>query len=540
MKKVQKKGFYEVFSKRSLICFFIIICLFSLTGARIFEIAVDEKYLTAQKTQSFHREDVERIRGTVYDCNMTPITNNKRTLYAAIPPTPDAAVSVGEYLSDGQLDKARESLEQRKVAVCKPDREIDNQNIATTIVYSTEYNGFLFEHLVGYVGADGHGKCGIEEAYDDILYTGEYAGASYPVSGTGNALLGEKPEFYNDLKKTESGVVLTVDMNIQKTVAEASKGLKKGAVIIADVKTGKIRALLSKPSFSPGDLQSVVNAENSPLINRALTPFSVGSVFKPCIAASAIDNNLSDIIYNCKGRSLIDGRYFSCHKKEGHALVNLKTALAFSCNSYFYNLGKVLGAEKIRKSALLCNFGSSFKICKNITVDGGNLTLATHLKTDSQIANFSIGQGDIMISPVGMLTLYTAIAGDGTYYIPSVVEATVSGDKTKIYDYGKKTRAMSEKAARIIREDLREVVVSGTAEQANSEKVKICGKTATAQTGQYGKDGTEITNNWFCGFFPYENPRYVGVVMSEGKSEISPALIFKGIAEKMSEMRQGG
>ncbi|MBO4734712.1 MAG: hypothetical protein J5662_09565, partial [Clostridia bacterium] len=483
MKKGQRKSFYEVFSKRSLICFFIIVCLFAVTGARIFEIAVNENYAKAQNLQSVCKEEIGRIRGTIYDCNMTPITNNRKTLYAAIPPTPDATVSAGEYLSGEQLDNARKKFSEQKVAVCRPDKEIDNKNIATAEVCSTDYNGFLFEHLVGYVGADGHGECGIEKAYDDVLYSDKKVCAVYRVSGTGSALLGEKPEFDNDIKKAESGVVLTVDINIQKTVSDASKGLKKGAVIIADVKTGKIRALLSKPSFSPDDLKSAVNAENSPLINRALTPFAVGSVFKPCIAATAIDNNLFDVTYNCVGRNLIDGRYFSCHKKEGHALVNLKSALAFSCNSYFYNLGRLLGGEKIRKGALVCNFGAPFKICENITVNGGNLTLATRLKTDSQIANFSIGQGDILISPAGMLTLYSAIAGDGCYYVPSVVEATVADGKTKVYDYGKKTRAMSEKAARMIREDLREVVVSGTAEQANSEIIKICGKTATAQTG---------------------------------------------------------
>lgn len=535
MKRNKDKSFFGVFSRRSLGCFFVIVCLFTITGVRVYEIAVSDKYVSAQSVQSSYKEELERIRGTVYDCNMLPITNNKKTYYAAIPPTPDAAVSVGDYLSPEEKERAIEEFKQRKVAVCKPIKTVENENVATTEVYSTDYEGFLFEHLVGYVGRDGHGECGIEAAYDDILFSGEYASARYTVSGTGYALLGEKPEFENDLEKVKSGVVLTVDSDIQKIAVKAAEKLKKGAVIVADAKTGKIRALLSKPSFSPNDLSAAVKDENSPFINRALTAFAAGSVFKPCIAAFMIDNGLSGMTYNCTGRCLIDGRYFSCHKRDGHGLVDLKSALAFSCNSYFYNAGILSGGQNCRKSALLCNFGSAFDICRNMTAPAGNLTKLQNLKSDSQIANFSIGQGDILISPVGMLTLYQAIAGDGSYYIPSVVEAVISGGKKTSYDYGNKTRAMSADAAARIREALRQVVVEGTAKQANSEIAEVCGKTATAQTGRYEKDGREITNNWFCGFFPYSEPEHVAIVMSEGASEISPSLVFKEIAENIVE-----
>ncbi|MBO4467968.1 MAG: penicillin-binding protein 2 [Clostridia bacterium] len=530
-----QKSFYRVFSRRSLICFFVIVCLFTVTGARVYEIATSENYLAAQSLQSTYRENIALIRGTVYDCNMISITNNKKTCYAAIPPTPDAVVSAGDYLSGDEKALATEKFKERKVAVCRPEKTIENDNVATTYVYSTDYEGFLFEHLVGYIGSDGHGESGIEAAYDDILYSGEYASAVYAVSGTGYALLGEKPAFQNDVDRVKSGVMLTVDINAQRIVSEAAKGLRRGAVIIADAKTGKIRALLSKPSFSPNDLSSAVKDPDSPFINRALTPFAVGSVFKPCIAAAAIDNNIGGVLYNCTGRSLIDGRYFSCHKREGHGVVDLRSALAFSCNGYFYNLGMLSGAQTIRKSALLFSFGSPLTICKNVTAGGGNITALKNLNSNSAIANFSIGQGDILISPVGMLTLYQAIAGDGSYYIPSVVEAILSGDKKETYDFGNKTKAMSAKAAAQIREALREVVISGTAKQANSEKVAICGKTATAQTGRYDGNGTEITNSWFCGFFPYEDPEYVGVVMSDGASDRSPALIFKEIAENLCD-----
>ena len=535
-KNTQNRDFYSIFSRRSLVCFFVIICLFMISGIRVYEISNGEKYLAAQNSQSLFRENIAAVRGTVYDCNMMPITNNKKTYYAAVPPTPDAVVSVGDYLSEEERNEAIAKFKERKVAVCRPLKQINNKNVAQTDVYTTDYENFLFEHLVGYVGRDGHGSCGIEAAYDELLYSGEYASAVYRVSGTGYSLLGEKPYFDNDLAKVKDGVVLTLNKKIQQIVYTAGEKLIKGAIIIADVNTGKIRAMLSKPSFSPNDLSSAVKDKNSPFINRAVSPFAVGSVFKPCIAACLIDEGLKNTVCSCKGKNLIEGRAFYCHKRDGHGKVDLKTALAVSCNTYFYSAGVLLGGDKIRKSALLCNFGAPFDICKNISVPAGNLTKTENLKSNSQIANFSIGQGDILLSPVNMLTLYSAIAGNGSYYLPSVVEATIENGTKKEYNKGNKSTAMSQTAAAEIKEALREVVVSGTAKQAKSEKVSICGKTATAQTGRYNNDNREITNNWFCGFFPYENPQYVGVVMSEGTSEETPSQIFKEIAEKITEM----
>lgn len=538
MQKTEKKeSFYTVFSRRSIVCFALLVCLFAVTGIRIYEVAASDEYIAAQTLQSSYRENISRIRGTVYDCNLAPITNNKKTYYAAVAPTPDAVISIGDYLSSEEIEAAVIKLKENKTALCRPDKTVHNPNVATTYVYSTDYSSFIFEHIVGYTGTDGHGKCGIEAAYDDLLYSEEYACLSYSVSATGKTLLGEKPVFENDTQKVKDGVVLTLDSNIQKIAYEASKKLKKGAVVIAEAKTGKIKAVLSKPSFSPTKLSQALKDENSPLINRALAEFAVGSVFKPCVAAAAIEENLGSFSHICHGRDLIDGRYFSCHKKEGHGELDLKSALAFSCNSYFYNLGILLGGQKIRKSAALLSFGAKLNICKGISCNG-YLTKEKDLKTASQIANFSIGQGDILISPTGMLTLYCAIASDGCYYVPSVVEATVKDGKTEKYDTGNKSRAMSEKTAQILREALREVVLIGTAKQANSEKTAICGKTATAQTGSYDTSGKEITNSWFCGFFPFEAPEYVGIIMSEGECEASPSLIFKEIAEKINDINR--
>ena len=160
------------------------------------------------------------------------------------------------------------------------------------------------------------------------------------------------------------------------------------------------------------------------------------------------------------------------------------------------------------------------------------------LKNEGELANISIGQGTILASPVSMVNLYQAIATDGCYYMPSVVEKTIKDGTENHYACGEKTRAMSEKTSKKLKEYLKTVITDGTGNEAQPTLVNAAGKTATAQTGRYYEDKTEITNSWFCGFFPADNPRYVIVVMSDSRADTSTASIFAQIADKICELKQ--
>ena len=135
------------------------------------------------------------------------------------------------------------------------------------------------------------------------------------------------------------------------------------------------------------------------------------------------------------------------------------------------------------------------------------------------------------MSPVSILTLYLSIAGDGSYYLPSIVEKTLIDGKEQSYDIGNKTRVMSKTVAQTLREYLKTVITDGTGAEAAPTLTTAAGKTATAQTGRYYDDGTEITNSWFCGMFPADNPQYVVVVMSDSKLNVSTASVFAQIAD---------
>ena len=293
-------------------------------------------YSEVQAEQSQYKIKVKKVRGTIYDCNMLPLTNNKNKVMAAVLPTPRATMAISGVINEEDRDSVMESLKKNKITVCEVSKEIDCEGVATTDVFSTADTSDVC-HIVGYLDNNSHGAAGLEAAYDDLLYGEEYLYAAVETDGKGNVLGGSTPYFENKSSSLSNGVVSTIDINIQKAVCAESYDIKKGAVIVSEAKTGEIKALLSLPTFDTQNLQDYLNDKNSPFINRALSAYSVGSVFKSCVAAAGMENGFYDYKYECTGSSFIVDRDFKCHKAEGHGLVDLRQALAFTCNCFFYN-----------------------------------------------------------------------------------------------------------------------------------------------------------------------------------------------------------
>lgn len=465
---------------------------------------------------------------------MVPITNNFKKTVAAVLPSSKGVLAIKECADGESLKNALKTLSENKPAICNVKNTINGEGIAFTSIYEQSTESLAACHLIGYTDDTGHGVSGLQLAYDDFLYSDNFASAMFTVDGKGNVLTGVEPLIQNDMSVTNSGVVTTVDVNIQRIVENAAVKMNSGCVIVAEALTGKIRAMASVPSFDINDLAKSLNGDNSPFLNRALLSYSVGSVFKPCVAAAAIENGKGSYMFNCNGSFEIADRQFRCHKLSGHGVVNLQGALAQSCNCYFYELALNLGGEPIYKLLSALNCGAKFKIANNFFAATGIKPSKKTLKNPGVLANLSIGQGNLLLSPVAMLNLYCAIAGDGCYFMPSVVEKTIKDGVTTQYDKGNKTKVMSANTASLLREQLKTVVTNGTGIEAATVNTTVAGKTATAQTGRYYDDGTEITNSWFCGFFPAEEPVYVAVVMSDSKLNVSTASIFAEIADKIT------
>ena len=529
-----KKVYGKRFAGRAVVCYFLMLFMLLSCVLRIM-IIMSGNYSSVAASQDSYRIKVRRERGTIYDCNMLPLTNNKKSVLAVVCPTPRAVLAASALLDGEQKENLINNLKNNKPSVCILPRFIECDGIACTYIYETE-GGFDACHITGYLNSDGHGATGLEAAYDDLLYSDDFISAVVGINGKGEILYGTEPKFEKKTSSISNAVVSTIDINLQNAVYKVSKNIKKGAVVIAEAKTGKIRVLLSFPQYDTANISDYLSDQDSPFLNRALLSYSVGSIFKPCVAAAGIESGNTDFIFDCKGSTFIIDRDFKCHKAEGHGTVDLRQAIAYSCNCFFYNYAMSIGGECIYKMARTLNFGASIKIAGNIKTKQGSLPSVDTLKNPAQLSNFSIGQGEFSASPVSMLPLYMAIANGGKYYLPSLVEKTVNESKTENYDIGYPTIAMSEDTANILKEYLCSVISEGTGISAVPETVSAAGKTATAQTGKTDEQGVKLNNSWFCGFFPADEPQYVAVILSEGGNSAGTNKVFADIADTVTQM----
>lgn len=524
------KQFWFYFSKRSLICFIVIIALLFSCILRTAKIATSN-YSEVQKNFSSLKIKIGNTRGTIFDCNKYPITNNQKKIIACISPTPRAVTAISQYLSGEALTTVLEQLKSGKPVTCEVPEKIDCDGIVCTEIYTTTPNISAI-HTIGYTNTENKGVIGIQKAYDNILYNQDDITVRLACDGKGRVLSGIAPEILGETSPYNNAVVTTIDINIQNIAESEAENLGLGSIVIANAKTAKIRAIASVPTFNTNDISQVLNEETTPLFNRSLAAYNVGSVFKPCVAAAGIEKGYSSFCYTCMGSFEIIDRVFKCHEHLGHGNMDLNYAIAKSCNTYFYNLGLKVGKNEILNLASNLNFGKAIKLGEGIFTAKGSLPNKEKLENMAHLANFSIGQGDFTASPVSLLPLYCAIANDGIYYLPSIVESTIKNGKEEKYNIGSPTKVFEKETAQNLKNALSLVISEGTGALAKPENVTAAGKTATAQTGKF-RNGTEINSSWFCGFLPIDNPQYVIIIFCEDtkKQQKSCAEIFSNIAD---------
>ena len=359
----------------------------------------------------------------------------------------------------------------------------------------------LAVHTIGYL-SDNKGVSGLEKEYDEFL-------RAYTL----------------DNNKIKEGIVTTLDMDIQQ-IAETitDKYIKSGAVVIMDVKNGDILTSISRPNYSPLNIYEAINdTENSPLINRVNQSYSLGSIFKLIISATAIDSGVDiNTEFDCSGSINVLGQNIKCHKTIGHGTVNMIDAMNDSCNTYFINLGSNSSSAKLNWIASSLSFGRIIKYAGNITAKSGYLQTANDLENPIEKANFCFGQGKLMATPIQVCMMTCAFANGGVMPEARLIKGTTL-DKSTLENEPEiiYTNSINKETADTVKELMISVVEYEGNKFAKPKYVTAGGKTATAQTGQYNEDNTEKLNCWFTGFFPAENPRYAVTILSEnGKSAL--------------------
>lgn len=517
--------------KRALVCFMCILVGMLVCSARVITVATDNELSEAATKQSTKRIDVAVCRGEVYDCNGKSITSSGYRAVTVVLPTDYASVSLSEMLTGQELEAGLNKLRNGQ-AVTVWGKQPTTSGGWHTFYVPTRYNG-SFTHILGYTNSDGHGVTGIEKYYDDTLYSNQKVSLSYTTDSRGRMLAGLA--FSVNEPVVSSKVTLTVDSEIQKITEEAMLEVQRGAAVVIEAKTGKIKALCSRPDFDPYDVAKYLNDENSPLINRAVCSYNVGSVFKPVIAVAAIESGCDQYRYTCTGSVTVGDVTFKCHKTSGHGELGLKEALAESCNTFFYTLAENLGAEKVYNTSLLFRFGQELNCNGGLVSNKGSLPTLEKLTTlPAELSNFSIGQGDLMLSPIALSTLYCAIVNGGQYRLPYIVTSVEANGETQSFEPSLPTVAFKKSTADSLKEYLKNVLQNGTGNAAYSEGVSAGGKTGTAQTG-WKIDGRNVLNGWFCGFYEGKRMDYVIVIVKEdvksGSADCAP--IFKNITENL-------
>ncbi len=529
--------------KRVAALFGLFIFCFSIVLMRIYVIGQNDTLKSAAQAQSSQTIEVTRSRGMIYDCNGEPLVDTEQRYLACVAPSEESAEALIAMLGENSRQGILEKIASRMPFVT----EVPSANLFCPQIQvlkgTNRYGQFqLAEHVIGYLDAGGtNGMSGIEKAYNDYLnQTGYSASVRYTVDARGNVLDADSPQILLEEEQRGAGVVLTLDRYIQMVCEQAAwnQSLGKGAIVVMESDTGKIRAMVSSPGYYNDNISGAMEQESSPLINRALCAYPVGSTFKLCVTASALENGVTpNTIFECTGSIDVDGQVFHCHEREGHSWLDLARALKVSCNPYFIHLGSLIGAEKLYKTAFDFGFSRADMLAPGITSEEGNLPKPAEIQSDADFANLCFGQGSLLATPVQIAKMVSVFANGGNLVCPSLVESLVDaqGNVMSQETMGEPARILSEETVDTIRGYMESVVSNGTGVYAKPEHMGAGGKTASAQTGVYDKNGKEIVHAWFAGFFPEENPKYTVVVLKEGGGEgsFTAAPIFKEIADNL-------
>lgn len=395
-----------------------------------------------------------------------------------------------------------------------------NEDTGGDLKYRRIYpEGPLYAHVIGYRPVN-LAPYGIERSEDEYL------------SGTSDELIGDRVrDLFTGRETGGANVLLTISRRAQETayaqLTDNRVGATKGAAVAIDPRTGAVQALVSMPSFDPNPLashnteqaQAAYNrleaAPTGPLKNRALGEvLPPGSTFKVVVAAAALQNGYTretqlpaGTSYRppTSGSDIRNAAPSICPGPPG-TTVSLNEALTESCNTAFAQLGVKLGADTIKDTARQFGFEQEDLTCGRL--DNGGIPVAAS-RTGSMenpdggvdpaaLAQSSIGQKDVRMTPLEGALIAAAVANNGRQMRPYLVNKLLGPDRTTTYytaDPSELRRPVSPQVAGDLQAMMRSVVENGTGENAQIDGYTVGGKTGTAQAGESDDD-----HGWFIGF----------------------------------------
>ncbi|MDR0618210.1 MAG: penicillin-binding protein 2 [Endomicrobium sp.] len=572
---------YETFliKHKAILVFFIF--LFACLSFRLFYLQVinGSRYKNISEQQRIHNTRECAKRGIIYSSDNQVLAESENSYVLLYYPYLDHQKPSDQILSEISAILKKEikpsssifSKYGRKVIVLaenltlKDIFKIQEKRFKLKGVYVTKEPKRLYHfsketsHVVGYISqiqsnemeslsemgyklGDYIGRGGIEQFYDEYLQ-GEDGGWQIEVNAKGYKV---RTSNYT-LPESGNNIYSTIDLKLQHCAYKALKhsDTGRGAVVVLDVKTGAVKALVSCPGFDSNKILNkkigkYLKDKKLPLFNRALQAlYPPGSTFKVVTFAAAMD--LFDInpyeAIECKGNFELGDRIYICYHKTAHGRLNLISAMAVSCNVYFYNLGLRLGIKNLEVYTRKFLFGQKTLIDLPNEKQGFIPTpewkkakfKIPWLQGDTLV--FAIGQGAVCVTPLQMANIMSVIANKGVIHKPYVVDKILDLNGNEVYKYKETLNEnkveLSSKTWEFFHKALLEVVENGTAIRCKIPGIKISGKTGTAQF-PHQKD-----HAWFISYAPSQDPEIAMAVIVEngGGGGLNAVPIAKKIYE---------
>lgn len=476
------------------------------------------------------------------------------------------------------------NISMEKLAVVET-HALDLPGVVTEVTPIRQYlNGEMTAQIIGFTGevsreeldrnisprltpGDIIGKFGIERFLDDHL-RGKNGAEQVEVNVAGKEVrsLGRIPAEPGD------NVVLTINSALQEA-AWTAIGNRAGAVAVLDPRSGAVLALVSSPSFDPNlfnggisfeDWENLSNNPKHPMENRSISgQYPPASTYKPIIAAAALEEGLitPEKTFYCNGTFELGDRTFRCWQHKGHGNVNLHRAIVESCDVYFYNLGKLLGVDRIAHYARGFGLGAPLGIDLNREKGGLIPTKQwklSRLRAPWQIGetiSLAIGQGFNLVTPIQLANAYAALANGGTLYRPRLIKQLEfsDGHVVKVFQPEKQgVLPVRPENIDIINRALWGVVneKGGTGYILKREEQDVAGKTGTAQViglpqDEKARKAKRVAADFrdhalFVCFAPYRNPEIVVAVIMEnaGHGGSAAAPVAKKVIETFFALKK--
>jgi len=525
----------------------VVFVIIILTSIRL-QIIEGKKYYRLSEKNRIRQKYNPAPRGIVFDRNGIEIANTRPGFYVS---------AIQSIIDENTLNEITEILDIDEEMVREKFRLEENPFMPVKIAHDIPYKqlsiieekmdvlkgievgveplrnypyGEVLCHVLGYVGEitnrelqgnidysinDYIGRMGLEESYENHLRGVD--GIEYVEIDARGREVGKITEKRPTSIINGKDIYTTIDCALSESVAVYLGKYRKAACVCLDPRNGEIFVLYSKPGFDPNlfvhglrkeEWQILNTTPEAPMYNRAtMSCYPAGSTFKPFVALAALDSKMiteETCFAPCRGKYRLGRRIFKCWKAHGKR--NLIGAIVHSCDIYFYQLGRFIGIDTMVSIAREVGFGKKTEI--DIPNEKGGLLPDRKWFenrygdnwTEGHVFNFSIGQGDLLVTPLQLACAFTVFANDGKICVPHIV-------KKEKHDYH--TTAISKEAIATVKEALGEVVSSGTGTLARVKDYVVCGKTGTAQN-PHGED-----HSLFVGFAPIDNPRVLVCVFVE-------------------------